>query len=452
MQDLTQGSIARHILRLALPIAVGMVFQMAYQLVDLFFVARLGDAAIAGVGAAGNVQFIVMALTQVLGVGTMVLIAHASGRQDRVDANLIFNQSLLIAGVFTALTLALGYAFVAHYMRSMGADAATRAAGIEYLDWFLPGLALQFVMISMGSALRGTGIARPTMIVQMLTVLLNIVLAPVLIAGWITQRPLGVAGAGLASTISIAAGVVLMWLYFARLERYVAVDRGYLSLRLAVWRRILGIGLPAGGEFAMMFLYVAVIYWIIRDFGAHAQAGFSVGTRVMQALFVPALAITFAAGPVAGQNVGAGHPDRVRGTFRAATLMGSAIMLTLTLLCQWHPDLLIRTFSQDRDVIDVGAQFLDIISWNFIASGLILTCSAMFQALGNTVPSLLSSASRIVTFAIPAILIAGQPGFALRELWWLSVASVALQALLSIALVFRELRRRLPLVIAPVPG
>lgn len=450
MQDLTQGSIARHILRLALPIAVGMVFQMAYQLVDLFFVARLGDAAIAGVGAAGNVQFIVMALTQVLGVGTMVLIAHASGRQDRVDANLIFNQSLLIAGVFTALTLALGYAFVAHYMRSMGADAATRAAGIEYLDWFLPGLALQFVMISMGSALRGTGIARPTMIVQMLTVLLNIVLAPVLIAGWITQRPLGVAGAGLASTISIAAGVVLMWLYFARLERYVAVDRGYLSLRLAAWRRILGLGLPAGGEFAMMFLYVAVIYWIIRDFGAHAQAGFSVGTRVMQALFVPALAIAFAAGPVAGQNVGAGHPERVRGSFRVAALMGSAIMLALTLLCQWHPELLIGAFSQDDDVIDVGSQFLDIISWNFIASGLILTCSAMFQALGNTVPSLLSSASRIVTFAIPAILIAGQPGFALRELWWLSVASVALQALLSIALVFLELRRRLPLLVAPV--
>ncbi|HSG64695.1 MAG TPA: MATE family efflux transporter, partial [Gammaproteobacteria bacterium] len=148
----------------------------------------------------------------------------------------------------------------------------------------------------------------------------------------------------------------------------------------------------------------------------------------------------------------AGHPDRVRGSFRVAALMGGAIMLALTLLCQWHPELLIGAFSQDDDVIDVGSQFLDIISWNFIASGLILTCSAMFQALGNTVPSLLSSASRIVTFAIPAILIAGQPGFALRELWWLSVASVALQAVLSIALVFLELRRRLPLVIAPVPG
>src|SRR5687767_15224630 len=88
MQDLTQGSIPRHVLGLAAPIAIGMVFQTLYYLIDLYFVARIGEAAIAGVGAAGNLQFIVMALTQALGVGTMALIAHAVGRKDREDANL----------------------------------------------------------------------------------------------------------------------------------------------------------------------------------------------------------------------------------------------------------------------------------------------------------------------------------------------------------------------------
>ena len=82
----------------------------------------------------------------------------------------------------------------------IGADAPTMAAGVTYLYWFTPGLALQFALVAMGSALRGTGIVQPTMIVQALTVLLNIVLAPVLIAGWGTGHPLGVAGAGLAST------------------------------------------------------------------------------------------------------------------------------------------------------------------------------------------------------------------------------------------------------------
>ncbi len=91
MQDLTQGSIPRQIVRRAVPLAAGMLFQTMYYLIDLYFVAKLGDAAIAGVSAAGKVQFIVMALTQILGVGTMVLSAHASGRKDRADANLVFN-------------------------------------------------------------------------------------------------------------------------------------------------------------------------------------------------------------------------------------------------------------------------------------------------------------------------------------------------------------------------
>src|SRR5262245_63648474 len=105
MSDLTQGPISRHLIRLAIPMGIGMVFQTLYYLIDLFFVAKLGDAAVAGVSAAGNVQFMVMAITQILGVGTMALIAQAVGRKDAADANLVFNQSLLMAAVAGSLTL-----------------------------------------------------------------------------------------------------------------------------------------------------------------------------------------------------------------------------------------------------------------------------------------------------------------------------------------------------------
>jgi Na+-driven multidrug efflux pump len=97
MKDMTEGSFAGNLVRMSVPIAIGMVFQTLYYLVDLFFVARLGDEAIAGVSSAGILQFLIMALTQVLGVGTMALISQASGRKDREDANLIFNHGLCIA-------------------------------------------------------------------------------------------------------------------------------------------------------------------------------------------------------------------------------------------------------------------------------------------------------------------------------------------------------------------
>lgn len=452
MQDLTQGPIARHLVRLAAPIAIGMLFQTLYVLVDLYFVAHLGDFAIAGVSASGNVQFLIMALTQVLGVGTMALIAHAAGRKDRDDANLIFNQSLVLAAICAIATLIFGYGAGGAYTRGLSADAATMEAGTTYLHWFLPGLALQFALISMGSALRGTGIAKPTMMVQMLTVLLNALLAPILIAGWITHRPLGVAGAGLATSISIAAGVLIMLLYFRRLEKYVGFEPHLWRPQVAVWKRILRIGLPPGGEFALMFVYMAVIYWVIRHFGAEAQAGFGVGSRVMQAIFLPAMAVAFAVAPIAGQNVGGGHGHRVRHTLQAAIMLGSAIMIVLTLICQWRPEWFVHWFTRDPAVIAVAAEFLHIISWNFVAQGIIFTCSGMFQALGNTIPALMSSATRLVTFALPAIWLSTRAGFELHHLWYLSVATVTLQALTSLWLVRGELRRRIGTTPAPAPA
>ena len=443
MQDLTQGPIRRHLIAMAVPTAIGMLMQTLYYLVDLYFVGRLGDAALAGVGAAGTVMMVVIAMTQVLGVGTVALIAQAVGRRDAADANLVFNQSLLMAAGCAAITIVGGYTLSGPYMGAVGADPATAAAGMTYLDWFMPGMALQFALVAMGSALRGTGIVKPTMIVQMVTVLLNVVLAPVLIAGWGTGRPMGVAGAGLASTLSVAFGVVVLYLYFHTLEKYVAVHRDQLRPRFETWRRLLGIGLPSGGEFLLMFVIMAVIYGTIRNFGPDAQAGFGVGSRLMQAIFLPAMALAFAVAPVAGQNFGAQQHDRVRETFRSAVVMSSVLMLALTVACQWRPEWMIAGFAHDPGVIAVGGLYLSTVSWNFVASGINFCCSGMFQALGNTVPSLASSASRLVTFVLPALWLAHRPGVELRHFWHLSVASVALQALTSLLLLRVVMRQRL---------
>jgi putative MATE family efflux protein len=443
MKDLTQGSVTRNILEMAGPIAAGMVFQTLYLLVDLYFVAGLGDAAVAGVGAAGTIMFIVMALTQVLGVGAVALIAQAVGRKDRDAANLVFNQSIVLAFFCALATLLAGYTIATSYVASITADAAARNEGITFLSFFLPGLALQFALITMGSALRGTGIVKPGMIVQVLTVLLNTVLAPILIAGWLTGRPFGVAGGGLASSISVAAGVAMLWFYFVKLERYVAFDSSLWRPKLHVWRRMLDVGLPAGGEFGLMFVYMAVVYLVIGEFGAASQAGFSIGGRVMQSIFLPAMAIAFAAGPIAGQNFGAGHSDRVRETLSKALLLNAGVMISVTLLLQWRPEVLITVFTRETEVVAVGAGFLRIISWNFLAQGIVFTCSGIFQGLGNTRPALLSSFTRIAIFTPMALLLARRPGFELEQVWYLSVATVLLQAALSYSLLQRQFRLRL---------
>jgi putative MATE family efflux protein len=443
MKDLTQDSITKNIISMATPIAAGMVFQTLYFLVDLYFVAGLGDAAVAGVSAAGTLMFVIMALTQVLGVGAVALIAQAVGRRDHADANLVFNQSVLFAVLCAVATLVGGYALTGFYVSAIAADAATLLAGTTYLDWFLPGLALGFAQVVMGSALRGTGIVKPTMAIQALTVLLNTALAPVLIAGWGTGHAMGVAGAGLASTVSIVVGVILLALYFLRLEKYVSFQYSLWHPQIAVWKRMLAVGLPAGGEFALLFIYMGVVYWVIGGFGAAAQAGFGIGSRIMQSIFMPAMAIAFAAGPIAGQNFGAGRSARVRETLAKATMLNTVVMVAVTVFLQWRPELLVGFFTTEEGAREVGATFLRTISWTFIAQGVVFTCSGIFQGLGNTKPAMVSSAARLAVFVPLAILFSREPGFHLQKLWYLSVATVWFQACVSFVLLRWQFNKRL---------
>jgi putative MATE family efflux protein len=342
------------------------------------------------------------------------------------------------------------YTFIRPYLQSVAADEATISEGAKFMHWVLPGFALMFPMTTIGSALRGTGIVQPTIVIQMLTVVINAILAPILIAGWGTGVPLGVQGAGLASSISIVIGTVLLAVYFHRLEHFVAIKPELMKPLFPQWRRILNIGLPAGGEFALMFVFSAVVYYSIRNFGASAQAGFGIGSRVLQAIMLPAMAIAFAAGPIAGQNYGARNVERVRETFRKAAIIGTGAMILVTIFAQWRPQALVGMFKADQEAINVAALFLQLISWNFVAQGLIFTCSSMFQGLGNTVPSLISSATRVIVFAVPAIWLSTRPDFKIEQVWYLSIGSATLQALVSLTLLRMEFGKRLrPVVSQP---
>jgi putative MATE family efflux protein len=281
------------------------------------------------------------------------------------------------------------------------------------------------------------------MIVSTGSVLVNMVLAPFLIFGWVTGHAFGVAGAAIASLVAVVVAILWFATYFFPKDSYLRFVRADLRPRFALWRKMLAIGLPSGFEFAMMGVYLVIVYSIARPFGAAAQAGFGIGQRVIQALFMPAVALGFSVAPVAGQNFGARNRERVVDTFRKAAYLVSAIMAVLVVLCHIAPGALIGIFSKDPAVLDVGTTYLRIVSWNFVASGLIFVAGSMFQAMGNTVPSLVSSGVRILLVAVPAILLSHTPGFHLNWVWYLSVAAVIVQLAISMLLLRREFGRRL---------
>src|SRR5213595_3732312 len=424
MKDLTEGSVTKHLLHMSAFMAVSMMVQTLYLLADLFWVGRLGKEAIAAVGVAGNLTMIVLALTQMLGVGTTALISQAAGRKDQPHAELVFNQSCAMS-IWIALALgAVGFVSMDAYANSLSADPATAGLAKAYLVWFLPAMLLQFPLVSMGSALRATGIFQAPVIFQVVSVILNIVLAPFLIFGIGPWPKLGVTGAALATFISILVADLLIIIYFEKKYRYLRFRFPLWRAQMKIWSAMLRIGVPAGAEFVLLFVYILIVYWIIRNFGPAAQAGFGVGARVMQALFLPVVALSFAVAPLIGQNFGGRRGDRVRHSVYSAIIIGSTVMLVLTLITQLAPAILIGGFSSDPHVIGFGSDYLKIVSLNFVAAGIVFTTSSVFQGIGHTLPPLFSSMTRLILFALPAVLISRTPGFEIRHVWYLSVGSI----------------------------
>ena len=452
MNDLTKGPIGGHIRNLSAFIALTTLFQTLYFLADLYFVGRLGKEAIAGVGLAGNLTMLVLALTQSLGVGTTSLLSQAVGRKDVGEAQRVLNQSLVLSTLVGIAFAVVAFSLREVYCRWLAADEATARLAIAYLDFYVPAMALQFPLVALSAALRGLGDMKVPTAIQITTVVINIVLAPVLIFGWGSGRPLGVAGAAIASCVAIAFGGVAVALYFNRPASPLRLQSAQWRPDPPLWGRLLAVGAPAGGEFVLITVHLVFIYGIIRPFGAAAQAGFGIGARVMQSLFLPTVAIAYATAPVVGQNFGAGLGARVRESFYAAARMSAAIMAVLTVVCHLSPDALVRFFNADPAVVAFGGEYLRIISWNFVASGLVFVSSSVFQGMGRSLPPLVISTFRLLVFVVLATLVSGRPGFEMRHIWYLAVGSVAVQLALNLWMLHREFDVRLSPSPARVPA
>lgn len=439
VRDLLRGPVARHLFALSVPILADLAIINLYFLVDLYFIARLGDAPTAGVSAAGSVLFLFTAFLQIMNVGTSLLMANAAGRRDREAIRRILQQSLLLGGGLGAVVLLLGYWLSPPYLRSLTADETAARFGISYLFWLFPGLWIQFAVSTMRAALRGLGAVKVATTVQLITVGLNIALAPVLIAGIGTSHALGVPGAALARTLAIVVSAIILWRYLDR----------HIGFRAAGWRpestqlrRVLWLGLPASGEMLLMFAYTSVCYWAIRDLGSDTQAAFAVTSRVLQVLYLPVMAVAFALVPLAGQNLGGGNTDRAVRAFKTALASNLSFSLLVAIACELYPMAFVQGLSPPGSAVAQASLMLDVLTWSLVPIAIVFSCSSAMQALGNTLFSLLTSCIRLASFAAPLLFIPLAPERSLELMLNLSVWTLVLQAIVSLVWLAKTYRAR----------
>ncbi|MBD1583747.1 MATE family efflux transporter [Pseudoalteromonas sp. S16_S37] len=443
MQDLTKGPIHKHIMSMAVPIAMGMLLQTLYFIVDLYFVGHIGGAALAGVSTAGNLFFFVMAVTQILNIGCATLVAHAIGRKDKPQANKIYSHAMFYAIVITLLSLVLGYSSADKYFLAIAADEATFKACLDYFYWFLPSLAAQFVLTVIASSMRGAGLVKPFMAMQMFAVLVNAIMSPVLITGVGIIAPMGVSGAGFASSISAFTALALAIQFLRTHDNTLELEITNLKHHWPTLKQLLKVGVPAGSELLLTFFYMAVIYWALSDFGSAEQAGFGLGSRIMQSLFLPVMAIAFAAPAIAGQNYAAGKLKRVYVTYKITTLFTVILMGLISLPCIFISEVFFSPFSEDPEVVRAATTFISYVGLNFVPVGLVFSASAMFQAFGNTLPSLLGTTVRVGSFCLLIAFYISQQALTITTMWTISVVTVCIQAVLVFTMLQITLKGRI---------
>ena len=423
--EITEGSLARAILLLAAPLVVQNMVQVVQQIVDTFWVGRLGEDAIAAVGLNFPVIALLFAVFLGINTGTQVLVSQRVGSDDLSGA-----RRAVVHGLTLALTMGVTLALLVNAAALPGLSLiGPNRTVTELAAVYLAAFALGFPLVGMSDALEmgfvGWGHARAALYVNVVAVAVNLLLDPILIFGFGERSVLpalglgglsaslygltgfaglGVRGAALATVAGYGAGFLLALALVVRGRDGYTLTRESFSLRLADYRELVSIGLPTTGQHAARTTARVLIIGVVSAVGGAAGlAAYTVCARIATVAYTPAGGINRAAQSVIGQNLGADRPDRAgRATWVGAAI--AAVGLSLVGTIQWLvPGLVTATFVPDMTPagVDLAVSGLRIYAVGYWAIGAAYAFEAGFNGARRTRVTMLASMLQYWAFRLP---------------------------------------------------
>ncbi|MCB9796406.1 MAG: MATE family efflux transporter [Alphaproteobacteria bacterium] len=419
-KDLTQGSLLRHLLTLALPVAMAMAFQSVHALIDLAWIGSLGEDAVAALSISMQVFFIVLAVSQMIGTTALADISQRWGAGRYAEARSILS-SYVAAGVVVGLVSATAAWLGAElYVGALTDDPGALEAGVAYFRVNAISFFTQLLLLVMGMGLRGSGDFTTPVRVMFLSVAINMTLDPLMIfggAGWPPVEELGWlapfaglralaqatpladwGGAGVAGAAwaTIAAQGVALGVYLVRMAIAddVTIGFGRPSFPKSFFRGLLTRGLPAGIQFLLMSAVLGVALVAMKPHGALWTGIAGAGYRVFQQGLLPIIAISQASAAICGQNAGAGRPDRVRGAAARAIGIGLGWGTLVGLVMLFKGEALGALFAKPEDLGSAALYFRYSAPMAWLVS-LTIIPTFILQALGRPVLPMLAELVRV---------------------------------------------------------
>lgn len=409
-------SIGRLLLQYSIPAIVGMTITSIYNIIDSIFIGHgVGPIAISGLAITFPLMNLVVAFCVLISAGGATISSIRLGQKDYDGATKVLGNTLMLCLINSMLFGGVAFLFLDPILRFFGASADTLPYARDFMQVILLGTPITYVMIGLNNVMRATGYPRKAMLTSMVTVVANVVLAPIFIfpfgLGW------GIRGAALATVLSQLIGMVWVVQHFRQKDSFVRFRPGFWRMERRIVGSIFSIGMS---PFLMNVTACAVVILInnslLTQGGDMAIGAYGIINRLLMLYVMIVLGLTMGMQPIVGYNYGAQKMDRVKQTLRLGIIVGVLITSSGFLICELFPHAVSSVFTDSDELITMASSGLRICVLMFPFVGAQIVISNFFQSIGMVKISIFLSLSRQLVYLLPGLLLL--PGiYGVKGVW-----------------------------------
>lgn len=401
MKDLTVGSVGKNILRFAMPMLLGNLFQQLYTFVDQIIVGRyLGKEALAAVGASFPVIFTLIALIIGIATGGTIVISQFFGAKNYNRVKRAIDTIFIAMGIFAVIMTVVGLTFSEEIFRLIKLPDELMPMANSYLSIYVSGLVIFFGYNGVAAILRGLGDSITPLYFLILATVINIALDLLFIVklGW------GIEGAAFATLIAQGTAFIVAVLYLNRTHELIRFNIKDFTFDWGIFKQSLRIGLPTGLQHTFVALGMMALMGIVNGFGTDVVAGYTAAGRLDSLAVIPSMVFSVALSTFVGQNIGAGKLDRVKKGLTRTMLMSSATAIVISILIILFKYPLMGLFTRDQAVIGIGGEYLTIVTSFYLLFTAMFTYNGVMRGAGDTLIPMFITLFSLWVVRIPAAL------------------------------------------------
>ena len=393
--------VGKLLINMALPMIISMLVQALYNVIDSIYVSQVSESAVTALGLAFPVQNLQIGFAVGIGVGVNSLLSKSLGERNQEAANRAAGNGFFLMLIITVGFMLFGIFGVRPYYEMQSTVAETVEGGISYTAICCIGTLGVFMGILCERLLQATGRTVHTMITQSTGAIVNIILDPILIHGWLGLPAMGITGAAVATVIGQWASAGLALYFNIKFNPDLQLGVKYLKPHGATIRQILTVGVPSIIMNGIGSFMNFSMNQILQSFSETATSVFGIYFKIQSFFFMPLFGINNATISIIAYNYGARKPERIVKTLKLAVGAALVLMFTGLAVFQLAPDLALNLFNPSEEFLHLGRAALRTISWSFPVAAVCISLSACFQALGNGIYSTITSICRQMLVLLP---------------------------------------------------